>query len=154
MDKVLLFAFTLVIYLGCQSMLQNKGSVYYINTKQGENNETMAMGSSNVNNGDFINFNAIDSILRKFTLKGKSTEKTNNLEKSEVINMESMLTELTTAITSAIAGVYCLVKVIMNIIAKFKKQEAYMYKYNARFEELEKKLINKRTKNDKNRTVK
>lgn len=39
----------------------------------------------------------------------------------EVKNMESGIQEIVTALTSAIAGVYCLVKTIINIVKKIKK---------------------------------
>lgn len=111
-------------YISCQSMLQNKGEVYYVyQTKQ---NQT--------NNSDFINLNAIDSIWRKlynsFTPKGRNSESSNTNQNptgqtnnEEVIKLENLLTELTTAVTSAIAGIYCLVKVILNIVNKVKKWE-------------------------------
>lgn len=44
-----------------------------------------------------------------------------NIWKEEVKDMDAGIQELMTAITSAIAGVYCLVKTIINIVKKFKK---------------------------------
>lgn len=43
------------------------------------------------------------------------------IKNGEVRNMDSGIQELMTAITSAIAGIYCLVKTIINIIKKVKK---------------------------------
>lgn len=45
----------------------------------------------------------------------------NNLWKEEVKDMDAGIQELVTAFTSAIAGVYCLVKTIINIVKKIKK---------------------------------
>lgn len=39
----------------------------------------------------------------------------------EVRNMENALTEVITALGSAIAGIYCLVKTIINLVKKIKK---------------------------------
>ena len=50
--------------------------------------------------------------------KEKIKEEINN---GEVKNMESGIQELITALTSAIAGIYCLVKTIINIVKKIKK---------------------------------
>ena len=44
-----------------------------------------------------------------------------NTWKEEVSNMDSGIQEIVTALTSAIAGVYCLVKTIINIVKKLKK---------------------------------
>lgn len=43
------------------------------------------------------------------------------INNGEVKNMENGIQELITALTSAIAGVYCLVKTIINIVKKIKK---------------------------------
>ena len=48
----------------------------------------------------------------------KIKEEINN---GEVKNMDAGIQELITAVTSAIAGIYCLVKTIINIIKKVKK---------------------------------
>ena len=47
--------------------------------------------------------------------------KEDNTWKKEVRNMDSGIQEIVTALTSAIAGVYCLVKTIINIVKKIKK---------------------------------
>lgn len=44
-----------------------------------------------------------------------------NTWKEGVSNMDSGIQEIVTALTSAIAGVYCLVKTIINIVKKLKK---------------------------------
>ena len=43
------------------------------------------------------------------------------IKNGEVRNMENGLQEAITALTSAIAGIYCLVKTIINIVKKAKK---------------------------------
>lgn len=43
------------------------------------------------------------------------------IKDGEVRNMDSGIQELITAVTSAIAGIYCLVKTIINIVKKVKK---------------------------------
>lgn len=48
----------------------------------------------------------------------KIKEEINN---GEVRNMNSGIQEIVTALTSAIAGIYCLVKTIINIVKKVKK---------------------------------
>lgn len=127
MRVIVLNIFTICLFFGfisCNSMLQNKGTVYYVNTKGGDTNEGL-------DNKDFINYNMLDSAWRRlnglFNARGKAIEsattsegetRTNN---KEVRELESLLTELTTAVTSAIAGIYCLVKVILSIVNKFKK---------------------------------
>lgn len=58
-------------------------------------------------------YKEIEEKINKFTEE--------NLWKEEVRDMDAGLQELLTAITSAIAGVYCLVKTIINIIKKIKK---------------------------------
>lgn len=50
--------------------------------------------------------------------RGKMEE---NIWKKEVRTMDSSIQEIVTALTSAIAGVYCLVKTIINIVKKLKK---------------------------------
>lgn len=60
-----------------------------------------------------INDRIIDNYLEDFKEEGQWEE--------EVRNMDAGLQELMTAISSAIAGVYCLVKVIINIVKKVKK---------------------------------
>lgn len=47
--------------------------------------------------------------------------KEENIWKEEVKDMDAGIQELITAFTSAIAGVYCLVKTIINIVKKIKK---------------------------------
>ena len=47
--------------------------------------------------------------------------KEENIWKEEVKDMDAGIQELVTALTSAIAGVYCLVKTIINIVKKIKK---------------------------------
>lgn len=49
----------------------------------------------------------------------KIKEEINN---GEVRTMETGIQEIVTALTSAIAGIYCLVKTIINIVKKIKKQ--------------------------------
>lgn len=44
-----------------------------------------------------------------------------NINTKEVRNMENGLNEVITALGSAIAGIYCLVKTIINLIKKIKK---------------------------------
>lgn len=44
-----------------------------------------------------------------------------NICEEEVRDMDAGIQELITAVTSAIAGVYCLVKTIINIVKKMKK---------------------------------
>lgn len=43
------------------------------------------------------------------------------ISNGEVRNMDSGIQEIVTALTSAIAGIYCLVKTIINIVKKLKK---------------------------------
>lgn len=52
--------------------------------------------------------------------KGKSKIK-EEINDGEVKEMENGIQEIVTALTSAIAGVYCLVKTIISIVKKIKK---------------------------------
>lgn len=52
----------------------------------------------------------------------KSEEIKEEIKNGEVRNMDSGIQEIVTAFTSAIAGVYCLVKTIINIIKKIKQK--------------------------------
>lgn len=51
----------------------------------------------------------------------KNEEVKEEINNGEVRNMEGGIQEIVTALTSAIAGVYCLVKTIINIVKKLKK---------------------------------
>lgn len=51
----------------------------------------------------------------------KNEEIKEEIKNGEVKNMDSGIQEIITALTSAIAGVYCLVKTIINIVKKLKK---------------------------------
>lgn len=59
------------------------------------------------------NYKEIEEKIDRFTEE--------NTWKEEVRDMDAGIQELITAFTSAIAGVYCLVKTIINIIKKIKK---------------------------------
>ena len=60
-----------------------------------------------------FDYKEIEEKINKFTEE--------NTWKEEVKNMDSGIQEIVTALTSAIAGVYCLVKTIINIVKKIKK---------------------------------
>lgn len=68
--------------------------------------------------------NYIDSVDNRindridYFLQEEFKEEINN---GEVKNMDNGIQEIITALTSAIAGVYCLVKTIINIVKKLKK---------------------------------
>lgn len=62
--------------------------------------------------------NRINDRIDYYMQENEIKEEINN---GEVINMESDIQSLITAITSAIAGVYCLVKTIINLLNKIKK---------------------------------
>lgn len=103
-------------------MLQNKGNVYYIN----KTTESEVGTNEQKRNNDFINFNLFDSAWRNIDKwlrrdSNNEREKSKELHQSGGIKMDGVVQELVTAITSAIAGVYCLVKVIINLINKIKK---------------------------------
>lgn len=51
----------------------------------------------------------------------QSEEIKEEINDGEVRNVDSGIQELVTALTSAIAGIYCLVKTIINIVKKVKK---------------------------------
>lgn len=59
--------------------------------------------------------------LSVWEVGGKNIIKEEKTWKEEVKSMDSGIQEIVTALTSAIAGVYCLVKTIINIIKKIKK---------------------------------
>ena len=62
--------------------------------------------------------NRINDRIDYYMQENEIKEEINN---GEVRNMENGIQEVITALTSAIAGVYCLVKTIINIIKKIKK---------------------------------
>lgn len=62
--------------------------------------------------------NRINDRIDYYMQESEIKEEINN---GEVINMESDIQGLITAITSAIAGIYCLVKTIINLVKKIKK---------------------------------
>lgn len=51
----------------------------------------------------------------------ESEEIKEEIKDGEVRNMDAGIQEIVTALTSAIAGIYCLVKTIINIVKKIKK---------------------------------
>lgn len=70
--------------------------------------------------------NYIDSIDNRINDRidyymSKEEEIKEEINHGEVKNMDAGIQELVTAFTSAIAGIYCLVKTIINIVKKLKK---------------------------------
>lgn len=71
--------------------------------------------------------NYIDSIDNRindridYYMQESESEIKEEINNGEVKKMENGIQELVTALTSAIAGIYCLVKTIMNIVKKLKK---------------------------------
>lgn len=108
--QFLVICFLFYLLVSCNSMLQNKGNVKYENYY-----------IDNINNGGMRYDNSFTNFISALEISEKDLsidEKYFN--KSEVIKMES-LNELITVIGSAIAGVYCAVKAIINAIKKMKK---------------------------------
>lgn len=91
----------ILIILSCQST-----NTYYVEN----NGAKLELGNKR---GSYI-----DSIDNRGYDRANNNYKEN--EQEEVKTMESGLQELMTAISSAIAGVYCLVKTIINIVKKVK----------------------------------
>lgn len=119
---------TLILLTCCNSMLQNKGNVryesnYYNNINYGgmryDNSDTNFIKSfteSQGLNNDYINY---DLFNRFFFSIGDSLEnKINGGDKK----MDSDINTIITAITSAIAGIYCAVKTILNLVKKLKSK--------------------------------
>nr|DAG78028.1 MAG TPA: Spore germination protein GerPC [Microviridae sp.] len=71
--------------------------------------------------------NYIDSIDNRindridYYMQESESEIKEEINNGEVKKMENGIQEFVTALTSAIAGIYCLVKTIMNIVKKLKK---------------------------------
>lgn len=77
----------------------------------------------NINYGGYRYDNSSNSIISHMakTEEEDLTISDSYFNVKEVRNMENGLNEVITALGSAIAGVYCLVKTIINLIKKIKK---------------------------------
>lgn len=67
--------------------------------------------------------NRINDRIDYYMQKNEESEEIKEeIKDGEVKSMDSGIQELITALTSAIAGVYCLVKTIINIVKKIKQK--------------------------------
>nr|DAK50609.1 MAG TPA: hypothetical protein [Microviridae sp.] len=65
--------------------------------------------------------NRINDRIDYYMQKSEEEKIKEEIKNGEVRNMDSGIQEIVTALSSAIAGIYCLVKTIINIVKKLKK---------------------------------
>ena len=123
----------ILMIISCQSTntyyVENAGAKFELANKRG----------SYIDSVDYRNYDRIDNNYKKTKAVGfyeTQDEKEKQINKKEVSKVED-LNSIITALGSAIAGIYCLIKTIMGAIKKIKKinQQEGQILWNIKFKD-------------------